>query len=106
MPQEVATARKMIDKKLKVLQNKNLRRILRAYRAVRGRILKKEAGIAPILIILTVSVANAIRRRLINKAADVIKDVCVKIRNRIVRSVRRRRRQNTIKPSLKELISI
>jgi hypothetical protein len=47
-PQGVATARKYVDRKLKVLQNKNLRRVLGAYRAVGSRILEKEAGIPPI----------------------------------------------------------
>jgi hypothetical protein len=91
LPQGVATARKMIDKKLEVLQNKNLRRILGAYRAVEGRILEKEAGIAPISTILTASVANATRRRLTSKAANVIRDAYAIIRNRTVRSTRHQR---------------
>jgi hypothetical protein len=91
LPQEVVTARKIIDKKLEVLQNKNLRRILRAYWAVEGRILEKKAGIAPISTFLTASVANATRRRLTGKAAKVIRDACATIRNRTVRSARRRR---------------
>jgi hypothetical protein len=81
LPQGVVTARKMIDKKLEVLQNKNLRRILRAYRAIEGRILEKEAGIALILTILTASVVNAIKRRLTSKAANVIRNTYVIIRN-------------------------
>jgi hypothetical protein len=81
----------MIDKKLEVLQNKNLCRILRAYRAVEGRILEKEAGIAPISTILTASVANATRRRLTSKAANIIRDAYAIIRNRTVRSTRHQR---------------
>jgi hypothetical protein len=91
LPQGVVTARKIIDKKLKVLQNKNLRRILRAYRAVEGRILEKKAGIALISTILIASVVNTTRRRLTSKAANVIRDACAIIRNRIVRSIRRQR---------------
>jgi hypothetical protein len=81
LPQGVVTARKIIDKKLKVLQNKNLRRILKAYQAVEGRILEKKAGIALILTILTASVVNAIRRRLTSKAANVIRDAYATIHN-------------------------
>lgn len=105
IPQGVATARKMIDKKLEVLQNKNLRRILGAYRAVGSRILEKEAGIAPISTILTANVANATRRRLTGGAANVIRDACTTIRNRTIRSARHRRHPETTKPSPGELTS-
>jgi hypothetical protein len=64
-----------------VLQNKNLRRILGAYRAVGSRILEKEAGIPPISSVLTAQIANAIKRRLTGRAANTIKNACASIRN-------------------------
>jgi hypothetical protein len=63
IPQGIITARKIIDKKLEVLQNKNLRRILGAYRAVGGRILEKESGIAPISTILTANIAKCYKKK-------------------------------------------
>jgi hypothetical protein len=83
-PQGIVTARKYVDRKLEVLQNKNLRRVLRAYRAVESRILEKEAGIPPILMILTAQVANATKRRFTGRAASTIKKACVTIHNQMI----------------------
>jgi hypothetical protein len=70
-----------MDRKLEVLQNKNLRRVLGAYRAVGSRILEKEADILLIITVLTAQVVNATKRRLISKAADIIKNAYATIRN-------------------------
>jgi hypothetical protein len=58
--------------------------MLKAYRAVESRILKKEAGIPLIIIILTAQITNATKRRIINKAADIIKNVYAIIRNQAI----------------------
>ena len=52
-PQGIVTSRKHVDRKLEVLQNKNLRKVLGAYRAVESRILEKEADIPLISIVLS-----------------------------------------------------
>jgi exonuclease III len=91
-PQGVVTSRKHVDRKLEVLQNKNLRRVLGAYRAVGSRILEKEAHVPPISTVLTAQVANAAKRRLTGKGAQVIRKACAAIRNGTVQ------RQNTRKP--------
>ena len=80
-PQGVVTSRKYVDRKLEVLQNKNLRRILGAYRAVGSRILEKEAHVLLISAVLTAQVANAAKRRHTGKGAQVIKKACATIRN-------------------------
>jgi hypothetical protein len=80
-PQGMATSRKFVDRKLEVLQNKNLRRVLGAYRATGSRILEKESGVPPISTVLSAQLANATKRRLTGKAANVIRDACATIRN-------------------------
>ena len=70
-----------MDRKLEVLQNKNLRKVLGAYRAVGSRILEKEADIPLISIVLSAQVANAIKRRFTDKEANIIKKLYVIIRN-------------------------
>jgi len=80
-----------VDRKLEVLQNKNLRNVLGAYRAVGSRILEKEAGIPPISLVLTAQVANAAKRRLTGKGANIIKNACATIRNQATRGGNRRR---------------
>jgi hypothetical protein len=52
VPQGIATFRKHVDRKLEVLQNKNLRNVLGAYRTVGSRILEKESDIPLISIVL------------------------------------------------------
>ena len=83
-PQGVASSRKHVDRKLETLQNKSLRRVLGAYRAVGSRILEKEAGIPPISIVLAAQVANATKRRLTSNGAATIKKACEIIRNRVI----------------------
>ena len=80
-PQGIETARKTIDKKLEILQNKSLRTVLGAYRAVNTRILEKEAAIPPISIVLAAQTANATKRVLTGAAAQTIKKACATIRN-------------------------
>jgi len=80
-PQGIETARKAIDKKLEILQNKSLRTVLGAYRAVNTRILEKEAAIPPISIVLAAQTANATKRVLTGAAAQTIKKACAVIRN-------------------------
>src|SRR5204863_8723890 len=80
-PQGIETARKSIDRKLETLQNKSLRTVLGAYRAVNTRILKKEAAIPPILVVLAAQIANAIKRVLTGAAAQTIKKAYATIRN-------------------------
>ena len=70
-----------MNRKLEVLQNKNLRKVLGAYRAVGSRILEKEADIPLISMVFSAQVANATKRRLTGKGASIIKKVCVIIRN-------------------------
>jgi hypothetical protein len=73
-----------VDRKLEVLQNKNLRKVLGAYRAVRSRILEKEADIPLISIVLSAQVANATKRRLTGKETSIIKKAYVIIRNQAI----------------------
>jgi hypothetical protein len=79
-PQGTATARKSIDAQLERLQNKSLRMVLGAYKAVRGPILEKEADIPPISTILSKLVANAVKRRYTGKGHQLITKACEKIR--------------------------
>jgi hypothetical protein len=58
--------------------------MLRAYKAVNSRILKKEAGIPLIITVLTAQIINTTKRRIISKAADIIKNVYATIRNQII----------------------
>ena len=90
-PQGVASSRKHVDRKLETLQNKSLRRVLGAYRAVGSRILEKEAGIPPISIVLAAQVANATKRRLTSNGAATIKKACETIRNRAMQKEKRRK---------------
>jgi len=80
-PQGIETARKTIDRKLETLQNKSLRTVLGAYRAVNTRILEKEAAIPPISVVLAAQIANATKRVLTGAAAQTIKKACATIRN-------------------------
>src|SRR5438552_8305775 len=89
-PKGIETARKTIDKKLETLQNKSLRTVLGAYRAVNTRILEKEAAIPPISIILAAQTANATKRILTGAAAKTIKSACATIRNHPARTTNRR----------------
>lgn len=91
VPQGAATSRKHVDRKLEVLQNKNLRRVLGAYRAVGSRILEKEAEIPSISTVLTAQVANVVKRRHTNKGAKVITKACATIRNQTVQSQKKRK---------------
>jgi exonuclease III len=100
-PKGVVTSRKLVDRKLEVLQNKNLRRVLGAYRAVGSRILEKEAHVPPISAVLTAQVANAAKRRLTGKGTQVIKKACATIRNS---TVQRQNRRQTSKHTPGELI--
>jgi exonuclease III len=84
-PQGIETARKVIDRKLEILQNRSLRTILGAYRAVSTRVLEKEAAIPPISIVLAAQTANATKRILTGAAAQTIKNACAIIRNRSLR---------------------
>jgi len=68
-PQGIETARKAIDKKLEILQNKSLRTVLKTYQAVNIYILKKEAAIPLISIVLAAQTANATKRVLTGAAA-------------------------------------
>src|SRR5450759_2002414 len=95
-PQGIVTSRKPVDRKLEVLQNKNIRKVLGAYRAVGSRILEKEADIHPISLVLTAQVANAAKRRLTGKGANIIKNACATIRNQATRGGNRRRRASTV----------
>jgi exonuclease III len=79
-PQGTATARKSMDAQLETLQNKSLRTILGAYKAVGGPILEKEADIPPISVILSKLVANAVKRRHTGKGHQLITKACEKIR--------------------------
>jgi exonuclease III len=81
-PQGIATARKTIDRKLETLQNKSLRTVLGAYKAVNKRILEKETAIPPISIFLAAQTANATKRYLTGAAAETIRKACATIRNR------------------------
>ena len=81
-PQGIATARKTIDRKLEILQNGSLRKVLGAYRAVNRRILEKEAAIPPISIFLAAQTANATKRYLTEAATQTIRKACATIRNR------------------------
>ena len=67
-PQGIETARKIIDKKLETLQNKSLRTVLGAYRAVNTRILEKEIAVLPISVVLAAQIANIIKRVFIGAA--------------------------------------
>jgi hypothetical protein len=73
-----------MNRKLEMLQNKNLRRVLGAYRAVGSRILKKEAGIPSILMVLTAQIANATKRKLTDRVVNTIKKVYAIIRNQMI----------------------
>ena len=90
-PQELKTSRKYVDRKLETLQNKSLRRILGAYRAVGSRILEREAAIPPISTVLTAHVANAAKRRLTGNGSATIRNACEKIRNRAPTRARNRK---------------
>jgi Reverse transcriptase (RNA-dependent DNA polymerase) len=103
-PQGITTARKHVDRKLEVLQNKNLRTVLGAYRAVGSRILEKEAGIPPISTILSAQVANATKRRLTGKAATTIKKACATIRNQGIQEGNARRTPQATKKTPGELM--
>ena len=92
-PQGTATARKSIDAQLETLQNKSLRTILGAYKAVGGPILEKEADIPPISTTLSKLVANAVKRRYTGKGHQLIANACEKIR----RGNLRQRAQRTTK---------
>jgi hypothetical protein len=80
-PQGVATSRKYVDRKLEVLQNQTLRRVLGAYRAAGSRTLEKEADVPPISTVPTAQIANATKRRLMGKGAQAIRKACATIRN-------------------------
>ena len=95
-----------MDYKLEVLQNKNLRRVLGAYRAVESRILKKEADIPLISIVLTAQAASAIKRKLTGKGAETIKNACATIRNQGLLEVNSRRAPKPLKRTPGELITI
>jgi hypothetical protein len=104
-PQGIVTSRKHVDRKLEVLQNKNLRNVLGAYRAVGSRILEKEAGIPPISTVLTAQVANATKRRLTGKGASIIKKACATIRNQAIRGGSRRKTSEALKRTPGELMT-
>jgi hypothetical protein len=89
-PQGIETACKATDRKLETLQNRSLRTVLGAYRAVSTRILEKEAAIPPISIVLAAQTANATKRILTGAAAQTIKNACATIRNRSLRRTNHR----------------
>jgi hypothetical protein len=94
-----------VDRKLEVLQNKNLRKVLGAYRAVGSRILEKEADIPPISMVLTAQVANATKRRLTGKGASTIRNACATIRNQVLRGGNSRRAPKALKRTPGELMT-
>lgn len=85
--------------------NKNLRRVLGAYRAVGSRILEKESGVPPITAVLSAQLANATKRRLTGKAANIIRDACATIRNRARPRGNPRRPSRGLKRTPGELMS-
>lgn len=81
-PQGSDYHRKGIDNQLETLQNKGLRAVTGAYKAVGGPILEKEAAIPPITAFLAKTVANSTRRLHSSAAGCAVRQACERIRRR------------------------
>jgi hypothetical protein len=69
---------------LNTLQAKSLRLVLDAYWAVHPHVLKKEAQILPIGVVMERHIANAVKRRISSDVGRVITNACTQIRSRVV----------------------
>jgi hypothetical protein len=80
-PQGSTKNTKQTDQRLDTTQNRFLRKMLGAYRAVHGRVLEKEADIEPITVALEKIAAKAVKRSVTSVGGRTVQRACEKIRN-------------------------
>ena len=81
-PKGTPEHKKTVDKTLETIQNKALRTVTGAYRAVGGPVLEQEAGIPPIDLHLSKLVANSVKRSYHPETNRIIRGYCERIRRR------------------------
>src|ERR1700754_813150 len=81
-PQGISQATKTVDRQLDKVQNRYLRQVTGAYKAVHGRLLEKESDTPPITTRLETLTAKATRRYKQSIGGQIVREEAAKIRAR------------------------
>ena len=82
-PETLRHSRKTVNKKLQVIQNTALRRVLGAYRATPTAVLEAEAGVPPVDLYLDSLQLKARQRLYTSGTTALINQACKRIRNQL-----------------------